>query len=402
MALSCSAIGTRRGRTQELELPRAPRIGLKIESVTLREIRMPLVHFFETSFGRTTERRILLVSLELDGVTAWGECVAGEGPFYSEESIDTAWYALNAYLAPSIAGLQFERASDSVRSFSPIRGHRMARAALENALWDAEAQAKSLPLWKLLGGSRTEIPCGVSIGIQDSVDQLLDKIEAELAAGYQRIKVKVKPGWDLNVLSRIRERWPSIVLSCDANSAYRLSEIDHLREFDQFGLLMIEQPLWYDDFYFHAQLQKKVKTSICLDEAIHNARDAEAAIEVGACRIVNVKVGRVAGFSEAIRVHDVCQQRGIPVWCGGMLETGIGRSHNIALSTLPNFTLPGDVSASKRYWKDDIIEPAVEVSSRGTIQVPETAGRGFKVREDLIEKLTVRKEVIRGVSRSTH
>ena len=402
MALSCSAIGTRRGRTQELELPRAPRIGLKIESVTLREIRMPLVHFFETSFGRTTERRILLVSLELDGVTAWGECVAGEGPFYSEESIDTAWYALNAYLAPSIAGLQFERASDSVRSFSPIRGHRMARAALENALWDAEAQAKSLPLWKLLGGSRTEIPCGVSIGIQDSVDQLLDKIEAELAAGYQRIKVKVKPGWDLNVLSRIRERWPSIVLSCDANSAYRLSEIDHLREFDQFGLLMIEQPLWYDDFYFHAQLQKKLKTSICLDEAIHNARDAEAAIEVGACRIVNVKVGRVAGFSEAIRVHDVCQQRGIPVWCGGMLETGIGRSHNIALSTLPNFTLPGDVSASKRYWKDDIIEPAVEVSSRGTIKVPETAGRGFKVREDLIEKLTVRKEVIRGVSRSTH
>jgi O-succinylbenzoate synthase len=203
-------------------------------------------------------------------------------------------------------------------------------------------------------------------------------------------------------LSRIRERWPNIVLSCDANSAYRLSEIDHLREFDQFGLLMIEQPLWYDDFYLHARLQKAIRTSICLDEAIHNARDAEAAIEVGACRIVNVKVGRVAGFSEAIRVHDVCQQRGIPVWCGGMLETGIGRSHNIALSTLPNFTLPGDVSASKRYWKDDIIEPPVEVSSRGTIQVPDVPGRGFKVREDLIEKLTVRKEVIRGVSRSTH
>ena len=374
---------------------------MKIESVTLREIRMPLVHFFETSFGRTTERRILLVSLELDGITAWGECVAGEGPFYSEESIDTAWYALNAYLAPSIAGLVFERASECVGSFSPIRGHRMARAALENALWDAEAQANSVPLWKLLGGSRTEIPCGVSIGIQDTVDHLLEKIEAELAAGYQRIKVKVKPGWDVNVLARIRERWPSIVLSCDANSAYRLSEIDHLREFDQFGLLMIEQPLWYDDFYFHARLQKNLNTSICLDEAIHNARDAEAAIEIGACHIVNVKVGRVAGFSEAIRVHDVCQQRGIPVWCGGMLETGIGRSHNIALSTLPNFTLPGDVSASKRYWKDDIIEPAVEVSSRGTIQVPETTGRGFEVRADLIEKLTVRKEVIRAVPNST-
>lgn len=355
---------------------------------------MPLVHFFETSFGRTTERRILLISLDLEGITAWGECVAGEGPFYSEESIDTAWYALTCYLAPSVAGLSFERAADCVRCFSPIRGHRMAKAALENALWDAEAQAKSMPLWKLLGGARTEIPCGVSIGIQDSVEQLLDKIEIELAAGYQRIKVKVKPGWDLNILARIRERWPSIVLSCDANSAYRLTDVDHLREFDQFNLLMIEQPLWHDDFYFHARLQKALKSSICLDEAIRSARDAEAAIELGSCRIVNVKVGRVAGFSEAIKVHDVCQKHATPVWCGGMLETGIGRSHNIALSTLPNFTLPGDVSASKRYWKEDIIEPAVEVSPRGTIQVPESAGRGFDVREDLIERLTVRKEVI--------
>jgi o-succinylbenzoate synthase len=360
---------------------------------------MPLVHFFETSFGRTTDRRILLVSLDLDGITAWGECVAGEGPFYSEESVDTAWYALGAYLAPSVAGLQFERATDCVRSFSPIRGHRMAKAALENALWDGEAQAKSAPLWKLLGGSRTEIHCGVSIGIQDSVEQLLEKIETELVAGYQRIKVKVKPGWDLNILERIRERWPKIVLSCDANSAYRLTDIDHLRQFDQFGLLMIEQPLWHDDFYFHAKLQKAITTSICLDEAIRNARDAEAAVELDACRIVNVKVGRVSGFSEAIKVHDVCQQRGIPVWCGGMLETGIGRSHNIALSTLPNFTLPGDVSASKRYWKEDIIEPAVEVSPQGTIRVPDSPGRGFRVHEDLIETLTVRKEVIRAKTR---
>ncbi len=400
MALSCSAIGTRRGRTQSIELPRAPGISLKIKTVTLREIRMPLVHFFETSFGRTTERRILLLSLDLEGITAWGECVAGEGPFYSEESIDTAWYALASYLAPSVAGLSFERASDCVRSFSPIRGHRMAKAALENALWDAEAQAKSMPLWKLLGGTRTAIPCGVSIGIQDSVEQLLDKIEIELAAGYQRIKVKVKPGWDVNVLARIRERWPSIVLSCDANSAYSLADIGHLREFDQFSLLMIEQPLWHDDFYFHGQLQKALKTSICLDEAIRNARDAQAAAELGSCRIVNVKVGRVAGFSEAIKVHDVCQKHAIPVWCGGMLETGIGRSHNIALSTLPNFTLPGDVSASKRYWREDIIEPAVEVSPKGTIQASESAGRGFAIREELIERLTVRKEVIRSANRA--
>ena len=372
---------------------------MKIERVILQEIRMPLVHFFETSFGRTTERRILLVSVKLDGITAWGECVAGEGPFYSEESIDTAWYALASYLAPSVVGLAFERATDCVRSFSPIRGHRMARAALENALWDAEAQAKSLPLWKLLGGSRTEIPCGVSIGIQDSAEQLLDKIETELAAGYQRIKVKVKPGWDVNVLGRIRERWPEIVLSCDANSAYRLTDVDHLRQFDQFNLLMIEQPLWNDDFYFHARLQKELKSALCLDEGIRSARDAEAAAELRACRIVNIKVGRVAGFTEAIKVHDVCQKHGIPVWCGGMLESGIGRSHNIALSTLSNFTLPGDVSASKRYWKEDIIEPEVTVSSKGTIRVPEFSGRGFQVREELIEKLTVRKEEISSKTR---
>lgn len=368
---------------------------MKIESITLSEIRMPLVHFFETSFGRTTERRILLVRIEIEGITSWGECVAGEGPFYSEESIDTAWYALKNYLALSVAGLNFDQASEIRQRFTQIRGHRMAKAALENALWDAEAQAKSVPLWKLLGGSRTEIPCGVSIGIQDSVEQLLEKIASEVAAGYQRIKVKVKPGWDLDVLSRIRERWPSILLSCDANSAYRLSDIDHLKKFDAFKLLMIEQPLWDDDFYFHAQLQRKIETSICLDEAIHSARDAQAAAEMRSCRIVNIKVGRVGGFSEAKRVHDVCQQNKISVWCGGMLESGIGRSHNIALSTLPNFSLPGDVSASKRYWKEDIIDPVVEVSATGTIRIPESPGRGFAVREDLIEKLTVRKETIR-------
>jgi len=368
---------------------------LKIERITLHEIRMPLVHFFETSFGRTTERRILLLSVNLDGITAWGECVAGEGPFYSEESIDTAWYALTNYLAPWILGKRFDRAVDLLPHFSPIRGHRMAKAALENALWDAEAQAKALPLWKLLGGTREEIPCGVSIGIQNTVEQLLEKIEIELNAGYQRIKVKVKPGWDIEVLSRIRERWPNIVLSCDANSAYQLNDVQHLHTFDRFNLLMIEQPLWDDDFYFHAKLQKSLQTAICLDEAIHNARDAEAAAELGACRIVNIKVGRVGGFAEAIKVHDACQRHGIPVWCGGMLESGIGRSHNIALSTLPNFSLPGDVSASKRYWKEDIIEPAVHVSTAGTIRVPDNPGRGFAVREDLVEKLTARKEVLK-------
>jgi O-succinylbenzoate synthase len=365
---------------------------MKIEAITLREIRMPLVHFFETSFGRTTERRILLVTLHTGGPEGWGECVAGEDPFYSEESVDTAWYAVEKYLAPALLGTTVEKGADAPALLGKIRGHRMAKGALENAVWDAEAQQRQMPLWRLLGGAQAEIACGVSIGIQDSVEQLLGKIETELAAGYRRIKVKCKPGWDVKVFERIRERWPDILLSCDANSAYTLDQIGHLKQFDRFNLLMIEQPLWHDDFYFHAQLQKQLKTAICLDEAIHNRRDAQAAIELGACRIINIKVGRVGGFSEAVAVHNAARASSIPVWCGGMLETGIGRSHNIALSTLSNFTLPGDVSASKRYWKEDIIDPAVEVSPQGFIKAPEAAGRGFKIKTDLIEKLTVRKK----------
>ncbi len=372
---------------------------MKIEAVTLREIRMPLVHFFETSFGRTTERRILLLTLHTNGPEGWGECVAGEDPFYSEESIDTAWYAIERYLAPALLGRPVERGADAPALFAKVRGHRMAKGAVENALWDAEAQERQVPLWRLLGGTQIEIACGVSIGIQNSVEQLLEKIETELNAGYRRIKVKCKPGWDIDVFSRIRQRWPEILLSCDANSAYTLEQIDHLKKFDQFGLLMIEQPLWHDDFYFHARLQKELRTAICLDESILGRRSATAAIELGACRIINIKVGRVGGFSEAVAVHNVALQNRIPVWCGGMLETGIGRSHNIALSTLPNFTLPGDVSASKRYWKEDIIEPAVEVSPQGLIKVPQTPGRGFALRLDLIEKFTVRKQTLRkGVS----
>src|SRR5205823_5950418 len=243
--------------------------------------------------------------------------------------------------------------------------------------------------------TRKEIACGVSIGIQDSVEQLLEKIETELSAGYQRIKVKVKPGWDVDVLSRIRKRWPKILLSCDANSAYRMQDVRHLKKFDEFGLLMIEQPLWNDEIFQHAALQKQLKTDVCLDESIHSARDAKAAIELGACRIINIKVGRLGGFSEALATHDICQQKGIPVWCGGMLEAGIGRAQNVALSTLENFRLPGDVSASKRYWKEDIVEPEVEVSPQGTIAVNDQPGTGYQVRQDLIEKLTVRKEEIR-------
>jgi O-succinylbenzoate synthase len=368
---------------------------MKIESITLREIQMPLVHFFETSFGRTYSRRILLVSVVCDGITAWGECVAGEDPFYSPEWIESAWPIIKHHLGPAILGKNLASARECVALFARVRGHRMAKASLENALWDAEARQKNLPLWKLLGGTRTEIPCGVSIGIQDSVDQLLDKIATELGAGYRRIKVKVKPGWDINVLERIRSRWADITLSCDANSAYRLDEVEHLRLFDQFNLLMIEQPLWNDDIYYHSRLQRELTTAICLDESINQARDAAFALESGACRIINIKVGRVGGFSEAKSIHDVCHTHNVPVWCGGMLESGIGRAHNIALSTLENFRLPGDVSASARYWKEDTVEPEVTVSKDGFIAISDAPGTGYHVREDLIEKLTVRKEVLR-------
>ncbi|MBW4026622.1 o-succinylbenzoate synthase [Acidipila rosea] len=371
---------------------------MKIDAIYLREIQMPLVKPFQTSFGTTTARRILLVEIRTEGFTGWGECVAGEHPYFSEECIDTAWPIMLHELAPALASADPEHGGKCSEIFRLVRGNRMAKAALENAVWDAEAQMRRVPLADLIGGSREVIPCGVSIGIQPTLEQLLAEIETELAAGYQRIKLKCKPGWDVKVLEAVRNRWPDILLSCDANSAYRLRDADHLVTFDQFNLLMIEQPLWADDFYYHSMLQKQLETSICLDESIRNRRDALAAIEMESCRIINIKNGRVGGFSEAIAVHNAAHERGIPVWCGGMLETGIGRSHNIALSSLENFTLPGDVSASRRYWKEDIIEPEVEVSPLGEITVPNTPGRGFEVRTDLIEKLTVRKEEIRSRS----
>lgn len=365
---------------------------MKIESVVLREIRMPLLQPFETSFGRTTERRILLVEVQSDGVTGWGECTAGEHPSFSGECTDTAWLILMNELIPALLHAEIDSAGSCPKAMSHVRGNRMAKAALENAVWDAESQQFGIPLSELLGGVRKKIPCGVSLGIQSSTEKLMDIIERELAAGYQRIKLKCKPGHDVLMFEAVRKRWPDIVLSCDANGSYRLKDQDLLRSFDMFNMLMIEQPLWHNDFYFHSLLQRQLETSICLDESIRNRRDALAAIEMESCRIINIKLGRVGGFSEAIRVHNVTAERGVPAWCGGMLETGIGRSHNIALSSLQNFTLPGDVSASARYWEEDIIEPAVEVSRKGEITVPQIAGRGFEVKRDRVEKLTVRSE----------
>src|SRR5579859_102561 len=365
---------------------------MRIREITMREIRMPLVAPFFTSVDRTDERRIILVEADVDGVIGWGECVAGENPYYSPETTDTAWLVLREYVWPTVKGKEFAAAAGVWGFLEQVRGHNMAKAALESAVWDAEAKQKGLPLWKLLGGVREEIASGVSIGIKDSLDELAAAVRKELAAGYQRIKIKIKPGKELPQVKRLREEFRDIKLMVDANSAYRMDEWPLLKQLDRFYLMMIEQPLGWDDLYSHVELQKHLDTPICLDECIHTEEQARAAITLGACKIINIKMGRVGGHAVARRIHDLCQKNSVPEWCGGMLESGIGRAHNIALSTLPNFTLPGDVTASKRYWHEDIIEPEVTVSAKGTIRVPAGPGIGFEPRRERIEKLTVRKE----------
>lgn len=368
---------------------------MKLERVVLRQIQMPLVHFFETSFSRTYKRDIVLVEVQSEGLSGWGEVTAGENPFYNEEWTGSAWPILRDYAIPRVLGRELRSAEDVAPLTAHIRGHNMARGGLETAVWDLEARREGVPLWKKIGGgARREIPCGVSIGIQDSVEQLFEKIECELAAGYQRIKMKIKPGWDVDVVRRVRERFPAIKLMADANSAYTLADIEHLKKLDEFYLMMIEQPLSHDDIIDHAELQARIETPVCLDECIRTAHHAEQAIKLRACGIINIKLGRVGGFREAKKVHDVAQAAGVPVWCGGMLEAGIGRAHNIALATLQNFVLPGDVSASKRYWKRDIIRPAVETTPRGTIEVRDDPGFGYELDLDFIKSITVREEVV--------
>ncbi len=370
-------------------------MGIQLEKITLREIRMPLVHFFETSFGRTLERHIVLVEVHSQGVSGWAECVAGEKPFYNEEWTESQWLILRDFVAPRVLNYNFGSAADVDARTAHIRGNNMAKAGLEMAVWDLEARQLGLPLYKHIGGgARREIPCGVSIGIQNSVPELLDKIEVEIAAGYQRIKMKIKPGWDVEVIREVRRKFPDILLMADANSAYTLADIARLKCLDEFGLMMIEQPLAHDEIIDHAKLQAQLQTPICLDECIRSAHQAAQAIAMDAGRIINIKTGRVGGFSEAKRVHDVAQAAGIPVWCGGMLEAGIGRAHNIAVATLPNFVLPGDVSASKRYWARDIIQPAVEVSPHGTITVRDEPGFGYELDREFLDSITVRREEI--------
>jgi len=369
---------------------------LPLERIELREIELPLKSPFETSFGRTTRRRILIVKVfDRNGATGYGECVASENPFFNHETIDTAWLITAKHVAPLLARTRIETAAQVNDALAPIRENRMAKAGVEAAIWDLEAKLAGEPLWRHVGGTREEIACGVSIGLQDSTAALLDKVRCEVDSGYQRIKIKIKPGKDVQLAEAVRQEFPDITLSVDANSAYRIdADTPLLKRLDDYNLLMIEQPLTPGDLLDHSRLQQQLRTPICLDESIVCLANARHAQELDACRIINIKLGRVGGFSEAKSIQTFAQEHAIPVWCGGMLESGIGRAHNIALSTLSGFTLPGDVSASARYWEEDIIEPPVTVSREGTIRAPTGPGIGFVVNEARVEALTVRRETV--------
>jgi len=362
---------------------------MHIERLHLRLIRLPLVAFFETSFGRVYDKTFILVTLEGEGAQGLGECVADVDPYYSSETNTAAWHIIKDFLAPLVLGRSFRDPRHLFPALARVRGHNMAKAAVEMAAWDLAARLQNVPLSRLLGGTRPAIPSGVSIGIQDSLEQLIAKVETELAAGYRRIKIKIKPGWDVTAVEAIRTRFGAIPLMVDANAAYTLGDAAHLSTLDRFGLMMIEQPLDYDDVRDHAELQRRIATSICLDESIHSVRAAEEALALDACRIINIKPGRLGGHRESIRVHDLCAARQIPVWHGGMLESGIGRAHNIHLASLPNFTLPGDIAASRRYFSPDLIEPPIEVSADGLVAVPLGPGIGVNVDWDRVEAATV-------------
>jgi o-succinylbenzoate synthase len=364
---------------------------VKIDRLELRLVKLPLVHFFETSFGRIDDKHFILVRVDGGGVTGYGECVAEQDPYYSAETNATVWHIIEDFVAPRVLGVDFAHPRELFPALKAIRGHNMAKAAVEMAAWDLFAKQRGEPLSRVLGGRTDRIASGVSIGIQRSLDELAAKVERELAAGYRRIKIKIKPGWDLAAVETVRARFGAIPLMVDANAAYTLGDADHLAQLDRFDLMMIEQPLDYDDIADHAALQRRLTTPICLDESIKTVGVAREAIAAGACRIINIKPGRVGGFGESIRLHDLCASHGIPVWHGGMLESGIGRAANVHLSTLANFTLPGDIAASKRYFDPDLIEPPIEVAADGTIAVPTGPGIGVAVRQDRVEAATIRR-----------
>jgi len=367
---------------------------MRIDRLELFLCRLPLVHFFETSFGRSYDRTFVLARMEGEGHEGWGEAVAEAHPYYSGETTETVWHIVTEFLAPLVLGREFGHPREVFAAMKRVRTHNMAKALLEMTAWDLYAKIRGQSLSSALGGTRARIASGVSIGIQDSFDQLLEKVAKERAAGYQRIKIKIKPGWDVEAVDRIRQKFGDILLMVDANAAYKLEDSAHLAKLDPYKLMMIEQPLEYDDVMDHVALQEAITTPVCLDESIHTVRIARDAIVAKACRIINIKPGRVGGHQQSIELHDLCAANDIPVWHGGMLESGIGRAHNIHLASLPNFRLPGDIAASKRYYSPDLIEPAIEVSDDGTIPVPTGPGIGVNVVRERVEKATERHHVV--------
>jgi len=368
---------------------------MKIERVELALLYLPYVRFFETSLGREEGRSFIIVKVYADGLCGYGEVVANSAPLYSYETTATAWIILKEFLVPLILEKKIFSPADFYKEAGRFRGHPMAKAGLELALWDLQAKKEGLPLWKLYGGTKTVIPAGVSVGIENSVPELLERIEFFLGEGYQRIKIKIKPGWDVETVKEVRKRFPDIPLQADANGAYSLADKETLKKLDEFSLLMLEQPFPPYDLWDHGRLQKEMKTPLCLDESVISVDSARQALEMGSCRIINIKVGRVGGMIEVRKIHDFCRSQGVPVWCGGMLESGIGRAHNLHIASLPNFKLPNDLSASKRYYREDLIEPPIELSKDGTIKVPEGPGIGVFPQEDRIKRATLKEEVFK-------
>jgi O-succinylbenzoate synthase len=366
---------------------------MKIEKIELRHIKMILVSPFVTSMGTEYDEEHIIVRVDSEGLTGWGESVAEGTPFYSYETVTTAWHILQDFLIPSILGKEIKNAAEAIALYDKVRGHKMAKAGLEAALWDLFAKQKNISLSKLLGGIRNKIDVGVSIGIQSSPQVLLKKIEGYLSEGYKRIKIKIAPGEDIQYIQAVRKVYPDLMFQVDANSAYTLNDIGLFKKMDGFNLSLIEQPLGYEDIYDHSKMQRELKTPICLDESIHSLDDTRAAIELDSCRIINIKPGRVGGYTESKLIHDYCASKNIPVWHGGMLESGIGRAGNVALASLRNFILPGDISASKRYYVEDIVEPEFVVNPDGTMDVPQKPGIGVEVNMKMLEKVTVRSKL---------
>ncbi|MBM7706985.1 O-succinylbenzoate synthase [Chryseomicrobium aureum] len=365
---------------------------MKIVEVTLRHLQMEMKSPFSTSFGTfQTKDFILLEAIDEKGTVGYGESVAFSSPWYNEETFKTNWHMLEDFLIPLILGKELAHPDEVTEVFSTIRKNNMAKSTIEGAIWDIFAQQTNQSLAEALGGIKTQIDVGISIGIQNSVEELVEVVRGYVEEGYKRIKVKIKPGWDVDVMRTLRNEFPDVAIMADANSAYRLEDTALLKQLDEFNLTMIEQPLASDDIIDHATLQKELSTPICLDESIHSLEDARKAVELGATKIINIKIGRVGGLTVAKQIHDYCMNQGVPVWCGGMLEAGIGRAHNVALTTLPNFILPGDTAGSSRYWVKDIIEPEVVVD-KGVIHVPTSAGIGYKLDYKAVEDYTVMKK----------